>query len=106
MVGLLERLAGQPPDPRPTVERAPKNRELLMLDWLQNRWTKSSVTLRDIQTYGPGSVRNKDVALNLMHTLTTRRWVVAIKPHRYDMKRWGIPRRRAAQPQPTSQLQP
>jgi hypothetical protein len=101
MVGLLERLAGQSPAPRPTIERAPENRELLMLDWLMNRWPKSSVTLRDIQAYGPGSVRDRKVALNLMDTLVARRWVAEVKPHRHDMKRWGIARGPIAQPQPT-----
>jgi hypothetical protein len=101
-MGLLERLAGQPPArPIERVQQASKNRELLLIDWLMNRWPKSSVTLRDIQAYGPGSVRDREVAISLMQTLVARRWVAPIRPHRHDMKRWGIARGPIAQPQPT-----
>jgi len=75
---------------------------------LLSRWPKDLVTLRDIQAYGPGSVRDKKVALNLMHILSARGWVTAVKPHRYDMTRWKIARGSTFQPQlqPTIQPQP
>jgi hypothetical protein len=112
MTGLFDRLrAGQPlltettSLPKEKVEQPLKNLELL-LDWLLNRWPKDLVTLRDIQAFGPGPVRNKDVALTLMQILSARGWVFPAEPHRYDMKRWEIPRKPTAQPQPTIQLQP
>jgi hypothetical protein len=89
VAGLLDRLdARQAPEPATErrVEQQIRNPELLLLDWLMNRWTKSSVTLRDIQAFGPGSIRNKDVALNLMQILGARGWITPVRPHRYDMK--------------------
>ena len=91
------------PDRSKELDKHPR-RELLLLDWLMNRWTKNSVTLRDVLVFGPGCVRDREVALSLMQTLVARRWVAEVKAHRYDMKRWGIARGpiapQAAQPQP------
>jgi hypothetical protein len=106
MAGLLEKLDARQTPARPVerIGQASKNRELLLLDWLMNRWTKNSVTLRDVLVFGPGCVRDREVALSLMQTLVARRWVAEVKAHRYDMKRWGIARGpiapQAAQPQP------
>ena len=114
MTGLFDWLrVGQPlltettSPPKEKIEQPLKNLELL-LDWLMNRWPKDLVTLRDIQAFGPGSVRDKKVALNLMQILAARGWVTAVKPDRYDMTRWKIARGSTFQPQlqPTIQLQP
>ena len=114
MTGLFDRLrAGQPQltettsPPKEKVEQPLKSLELL-LGWLLNRWPKDLVTLRDIQAHGPGSVRDKKVALNLMQILAARGWVTAVKPDRYDMTRWKIARGSTFQPQlqPTIQPQP
>jgi hypothetical protein len=109
MVSLFSRLDKN----RPTAtelekaEQPLKNLELL-LDWLLHQWPKDLITLRDIQAYGPNPIRDKKVAPKLMRILTKRGWVVALKPHRYDMMRWKIARGTAFQPrqQPTIHLQP
>jgi hypothetical protein len=108
---LFDRLnAGRPappPPPKEEIKQPLKNLELL-LGWLLNRWPKDLVTLRDIQAFGPGPVRDKTVALNLMQILSARGWATPVKPHRYDMKQWEIARGSTFQPQPqsTTQLQP
>ena len=112
MTGLFDRLRpGQPlltettSPPKEEIEKPLKNLELL-LGWLMNRWAGDRITLREIQAFGPGPVRDKTVALNLMQILSARGWATPVKPHRYDMKRWEIPRGPTAQPQPPIQLQP
>jgi hypothetical protein len=113
VVSLFSRLDKNRPTTTTTelekAEQPLKNLELL-LDWLLNRWPKELITLRDIQAYGPGPVRDKKVAPNLMRILAARGWVTTVKPHRYDMMRWKIVRgstfQPQAQPQPTIQLQP
>ena len=112
MTGLFDRLrAGQPlltestSPPKEKVEQPLKNLELL-LDWLMNRWTGDRITLREIQAFGPGPVRDKNVALNLMQILSARGWATPLKPHRYDMTRWEIPRGPPPQPPQPRHLQP
>ena len=89
--------------PQP-IDRPLKNLELL-LGWL-NRWPKDRITLREIQAFGPGPVRDRKVALNLMQTLTERGWVLPTKPRRYDMTRWEIARVARPHPPPTIQPRP
>ena len=91
MVNLFERLnEGRPPiqepikQPRgnyPQVER--------FLDWLVNRWTKPTVTTRDICQYGPRP-RDKKTAMGLAQTLVERGWLTRIETHRHDKREWRI----------------
>ena len=84
------------------IEQSFKNLELL-LDWLINRWTKNSRIQSPYEIFrhfGPGSVQDKKVALNLMQILVTRGWAARAKAHRYDMKRWEVARGPMARPQP------
>ena len=91
MADIFDRLArGRPPveepvkQPRgnyPQVER--------FLDWLVNRWTKPTVTARDICIYGPRP-RSLKTAVSLAQTLVDRGWLARIETDRHDKREWRI----------------
>jgi hypothetical protein len=60
-----------------------------LLDWLVNRWTKSTVTARDLCIYGPRP-RDKKTAISLAQTLAERGWLIALETHRRDKREWRI----------------
>lgn len=73
-----------PPDPLPTP---PEVRRLL--GWLQN-WSRPTICARDIQRSAPRATRNKTSTIKLTETLEKRGWLIPLKSHRYDRKRWQI----------------
>jgi hypothetical protein len=73
------------PAPLPTP---PEVRRLLY--WLQNTWKRPVICARDIQRFGPSPVRDRESALNAAETLTKRGWLLPLKTHRYDRKRWQV----------------
>ena len=61
-----------------------------LLDWLQHDWTKPTVTARDIYTYGPRSIRDRQSAIDLAEILVKHGWLAPIKARRRNMKEWQI----------------
>jgi hypothetical protein len=75
---------------RTNIEPPPIN---LLLDWLVNRWSKPTISARDLYTYGPKCVRNRQTVLSLTQDLSERGWVVPIPSRQRNMKQWRIIRR-------------
>jgi len=93
MVNLFERLdQGRPaliePDPQPTPQATPPEVRRL-LDWLQH-WGRPTICLRDIYCFGPTTIRDRESALKSTEILTKRGWLLPLKTHRYDRKKWQI----------------
>ena len=61
-----------------------------LLDWLQHDWTKPTITARDIYTYGPSSIRDRESAIDLAEILVEHGWLTPIKTRRRNMKEWQI----------------
>jgi hypothetical protein len=61
-----------------------------LLYWLQHDWTKPTISARDIYTYGPSSIRDRESAIDLAEILVKHGWLVPIKTRRPDMKKWQI----------------
>jgi hypothetical protein len=92
MTTLFERLAKNRP---PAVEEKTKRGEdpaQRMLDWLQ-RWSKPTISVRDIHIYGPKSIRDRKSMIDAAETLVKNGWLTPAKTHRYDMRAWQIVRR-------------
>ena len=92
MVNLFERLsAGRPPEPAPPPTPMPTSwaaRELL--NWLQNVWKEPTVRITNIYQYGPNCVRAKENALKATKTLERHRWLIPMKTHRCNERKWQI----------------
>jgi len=78
-----------PPKSTPKQQTSPLLEDLL--DWLLNRWTKPSVTARDIYRCGP--LRNhKETTLDLTTILVRQGWLIPLKTWRKDKREWKIAR--------------
>ena len=71
-----------PPLPLPTPPEA-----LRLLDWLRD-WSQTTVCLRDIYHFGPGRNRDRESTIKAAEILEKRGWLIPLKSHRYDRKRW------------------
>jgi hypothetical protein len=60
-----------------------------LLDWLA-KWQKPIITARDIYTYGPNSIRDKDSAIALAEVLAEHGHLTLITTGRPDRKKWRI----------------
>ena len=90
MVNLFERLdKGRPPPPPKQAQPSPAQ---TLLDWLQH-WAKTTVTAREVYTYGPNSIRNKKTTLSLAQILVEQGWLVPIETRQYNTHEWKIVRR-------------
>jgi Protein of unknown function (DUF3987) len=73
------------------------NSELLpaqkLLDWLQHEWTKDTVSARDIYTFGPRSIRDRQSATDLAGILVKHGWLIPIKTRQHNMEKWQIVRK-------------
>jgi hypothetical protein len=77
-------------DERAPVEPTPQSispEVRRLLDWLQHTWGKSTICARDIYRHYAGE---KEKALKLAETLEKRGWLIPLRAHRYDRKRWQI----------------
>jgi len=109
MANLLDRIKGPPPTTPETeqceseiVRRGPQpiiplahpgaSPSEKLLVWLVNYWPKPTITLRDIYSYAPNSVRDPADIINLTKTLTEFGWLVPTTAWRRDMKKWKIVR--------------
>jgi len=64
-----------------------------LLEWLNRKWSKSTLTLRDIYTCGPSFLRDdRESAFNLAKVLTQRGNLVPLKAHRSDRRLWHVVR--------------
>jgi hypothetical protein len=91
MATLFERLGkGRPPpeekikQPRSDLEPAQK-----LLDFLQ-RWTKKTVSERDIRIYGPGTLRGRESAIKAAEILVKNGWLIPREGPRRRSRAWEI----------------
>ena len=91
MGNLFERLAQRPPQettPEPTPEPTPPE-ALRLLNWLQHNWGRPTVCARDIYRSGPNRI-DRASALKSTEILEKRGWLIPLRSHRHDRKRWQI----------------
>jgi hypothetical protein len=72
------------PKDQPKPERSA--RELLV--WIQQYWNKPIISLRDIQVYGPYTIRERQTAINQAETLERNGWLIPLRAHRRDRRVW------------------
>jgi hypothetical protein len=96
MADLFERLDRGRPSPPIEKAQEPSPAQKL-LDWLQ-RWSKPTISIRDVHIYGPGSIRNRKSTIEAAEVLAKNGWLVPDKAHRYDMRKWQIVRKPIAHP--------
>ena len=86
-----------PTEPPPQAT-SPEVRRLL--EWLQHTWGKRTICTRDIYRH---TTAGKENALKLAATLEKRGWLIPLRAHRYDRKRWQITIGPAARHRPQKQ---
>jgi hypothetical protein len=62
-----------------------------LLCWIQRNWGKPIVSLRDIQAYGPNTIRKRQITLELTKILVREGWLVPMKAWRHDRQVWRLP---------------
>jgi hypothetical protein len=63
-----------------------------LLCWIQQGWGRPTISLRDIQVYGPGlTIRKREIALDLTKILVRQGWLVPMKAWRHDRQVWRLP---------------
>jgi hypothetical protein len=90
---IFERLAQGRPPPEPTPSPTPPatpREALRLLDWLQHNWGRPTICARDIYRNGPSPVRDRESTRKSTEILEKRGWLIPLKSHRYDRKRWQI----------------
>src|SRR5262249_55087277 len=101
MTNLFERLSKE----RPTTTSIRKARQLedaqKLLDWLM-RWSKDTITARQICIYGPNSLRNQKRALNAAEKLVKNGWLIPLPARKYHHYVWQIVRRPIVDPSITT----
>ena len=92
MVNLFRKLdQGRPPVEKTTdPQRKGAPQIELLLDWLVNRWGRTTITVRQIRNYGPGPLRDKEVASRLAYALADQGWLIPIRGQRIDSRVWRI----------------
>ena len=84
--GAAAARANSRPTPKPTPPEA-----LRLLHWLQHNWGRPTVCARDIYRSGPNSIRDdRKSALEAAEILEKRGWLIPLRSHRHDRKRWQI----------------
>jgi hypothetical protein len=64
----------------------------LLLDFVQ-RWGKDTICGKDIQNYGPGSIRDRKSRSSAAEALVEFGWLIPVKPHQRNMNKWLIVRK-------------
>jgi len=90
VASIFDRLAHSRPSPTQKAQK-PEPAQLL-LNWLQ-RWSKPTVTAREIRIYGPTSIRDRESVISSVEVLVAHGWLVPHKPPRRDMRQWRIVRK-------------
>src|SRR6516162_668877 len=73
------------PKPEQT-QKLPSATELLV--WIRRRWNRPTISLREIQVYGPHSSRDHATAVKHTATLEKHGWLAPMKAHRRDRRVW------------------
>jgi hypothetical protein len=97
---IFERLGKNQPINNPKKERLePKlNIEKFWIDkaterlrdWLVNRWTKPTISVREICIFGPHPLRNAKIARSLTEILAEQGWLIPLKGRRLEIREWQI----------------
>ena len=105
MANLFEKLAqgrpapSSPPLPTYKVQALPAQR---LLNFLQ-RWPKDTITLVEIVTYGPRTLRYRTGAMIAAETLAQHGWLIPFEANqRLRRQEWQIVRSRTLFPDVTS----
>ena len=77
------------PAPAPVPLATPPE-ALRLLYWLQHNWDRPNICARDLYRSGPGCTRDRESIRKLTELMERRGWLVPMKTHRYDRKRWQI----------------
>ena len=101
MVSLFERLdAGRPPPTEAAIKQSRNDLEPAqkLLDFLQQHWTKPTITSREICRSAPNAIRNQKSAINSAEILVKAGWLIPNKTRRRDMREWLIVRKPIVHP--------
>jgi hypothetical protein len=101
MASIFQRLAKTRPAP-PVEEKTKPDHAQRMLDWLINKWTRESVSVSDLMTFGPRPRQNAEEALKLASILERQGWLTPKNTPRKDMQHWNIVRRPVVHPKLTT----
>jgi len=78
--------------PTPTEEIKRSDPTETLLEWLVKRWTRPTVTARDIHRSAPRAIRDKNLILSLTDTLVGQGWLIPTPTWRHDKREWKIAR--------------
>jgi hypothetical protein len=95
MATLFERLGRSAPSE--TAQKPEPEPAQLLLTWLQ-KWTRPTITARQIRIYGPTRTRKPEVAIAAAEKLVRQGWLTPIKELQRNRRRWGIVRRPLVHP--------
>ena|SRR6516165_10310620 len=101
MVDLFKRLdAGRPPPAEAAIKQSRNDLEPAqkLLDFLQQHWTKPTITSREICRSAPNAIRNQKSAINSAEILVKAGWLIPNKTRRRDMREWQIVRKPVVHP--------
>jgi hypothetical protein len=92
MVSLFERLNRGRPTTEMISERTQKIQHAQqLLNWLQ-RWSKPTVSARDMRIYGPRP-RDRESTIDSANILVEHGWLSPIQTRRYDSHVWQVVRK-------------
>lgn len=87
MANLFDRLdKGRPPAEEKTKQ--PDHAQLL-LDFLQ-RWSKPTISSRDIRIYGPTAIRDRESAIRSAQILAAQGWLVPLEARVWQVVRKNL----------------
>ena len=90
-MNLFERPARARPA-EAAVKQPHKDPAQLLLNWLQ-RWTKPTITPREIRIFGPKYFRSQERVLDAAEALVRYGWLTTLKPRGKNMHEWQVVRR-------------
>jgi len=90
MSNLFDRLDRGRPLPAEETKRSDPTETLL--EWLVKRWTKPTVTARDIHRSAPRVIRDKKMILSSTDALVEQGWLIPTPTWRHDKREWKIAR--------------
>ena len=57
---------------------------------IKAKYRFATIRARDICRFGPNSIRDRESAIKMAEILVRHGWLVPMKTHRHDAKRWRI----------------
>ena len=99
-MNLFERLDRNRPPPaeKKTEQLNDLEPAQKLLDFLQQHWTKPTITSREICRSAPNAIRNQKSAINSAEILVKAGWLIPNKTRRRDMHEWQIVRKPVVHP--------